>query len=144
MIEAATMAEAHHFIINDLEEGYATRTGFQGSRLSGGQRQRLALTRAFLKEPKLIILDEATSALDPITHTKIQNALRKYLKERSVTCIIIAHHVESLKLADRVILLGKRETTDSVTEILEMGSHEDLMRRRGKYYTLFTSNNQLE
>jgi ATP-binding cassette subfamily B protein len=101
---AAQLARAHDFIL-ELPEGYGTLIGDQGVRLSGGQRQRLALARALLKNPPILILDEATAMFDPEGEKEFIEHCRDTLRERTV--LLITHRPASLALADRVVRLGE-------------------------------------
>jgi subfamily B ATP-binding cassette protein MsbA len=121
---AARQAQAHDFIAA-LPEGYATEVGERGVKLSGGQAQRLAIARAFLKDPPILILDEATSDLDAESEFLVQQALSELMKGRTV--LVIAHRLATVKHADRVVVVhGGR--------IAEMGTHDELMARGDGIY----------
>jgi subfamily B ATP-binding cassette protein MsbA len=124
--EAAKHAAAHDFIV-DLPNGYDTIAGDRGSNLSGGERQRVALARAFLRDAPILLLDEATSALDAESEAKVQEALARLAKGRTV--LVIAHRLATVRDADRILVLdGGR--------IVEFGAHGDLMARNGLYTRL--------
>ena len=126
--EAAQKANAHEFIVG-MEKGYNTVVGEKGAKLSGGERQRIAIARAILKDPKILVLDEATSSLDNRSESLIQNALETLMFER--TTFIIAHRLSTIHKADQIIVLDKGN-------IVEAGQHEDLMSRKGLYHNLYT------
>lgn len=127
IVEAAKMARAHDFI-NELPLRYNTHLEENGANLSGGQRQRLAITRAILKKPDILILDEATSNLDSIMEAAIENTINTFSK--GMTTIIIAHRLSTIKRCDRVFVMDKGE-------IIEQGSHEELLSQGGRYYKLW-------
>jgi subfamily B ATP-binding cassette protein MsbA len=129
IVKAAQLAFADEFI-NELPDKYETVIGERGLRLSGGQRQRLAIARAVLKNPPILILDEATSSLDSVSEAVVQKALEKLMKER--TTIVIAHRLSTIKNADRIIILDKGEIVDS-------GTHEQLMSRNDAYMKLYNA-----
>lgn len=132
VIRAAKIANAHDFIVK-LPDGYNTRVGNKGYQLSGGERQRIAIARAILHDPKIIILDEATASLDTQTEKQIQEALGKLTKGR--TTIAIAHRLSTLSSADRLIVLDKGR-------LAEFGTHTELMRSNGVYYKLVMAQRQ--
>lgn len=125
--DAARIAEAHEFIIN-LPEGYDTVVGERGQKLSGGQRQRLAIARAILKNPPILVLDEATSAVDNETEAAIQRSLEKITQNR--TTIAIAHRLSTIRNADCIYVMDHGK-------IVEWGTHERLLERQGTYAGLW-------
>ena len=130
-LEAVEKAGRQAFVdefVDKLEQGYETVVGERGATLSGGQCQRIALARAFLSDPKILVLDEAISAVDSESEAKIQEAMRRLATDR--TTILIAHRLSSLLLADRVVLLDEGR-------VVEQGKHEDLLRAGGAYARLF-------
>ena len=128
IIKAAKKAHADEFI-DQLDEGYDTVIGYQGSTLSGGQKQRIAIARAFLKDAPILILDEATSALDAHAEHAIDEALKE-LRANSTT-IIITHKLKSITDVDNIIVLKKGVIT-------EIGTHEKLLKNEGEYYNLYS------
>ncbi|MEW6412291.1 MAG: ABC transporter ATP-binding protein [Candidatus Zixiibacteriota bacterium] len=128
VIETARMANAHDFI-EHLESGYDTLVGNRGVKLSGGQRQRLAIARALLKNPQILIFDEATSALDTEAEVLVQEAIDRLMKNR--TTLVIAHRLSTIKHANRILVVdGGR--------IVESGSHEELIKINGLYHRLYS------
>ena len=133
LIAAARAANAHDFIMQ-LPDGYGTEIGERGVRLSGGQKQRLALARAILADPRILILDEATSSVDAEAEYLIQQALERVLKGRSA--LVIAHRLSTIRNADKIIALDRGR-------IVEVGSHEELMQRDGLYSQLYQRQTEL-
>ncbi len=127
VVRAAQAVGAHEFILR-LEDGYETQLQERGSRLSLGQRQLVALARALLADPRILILDEATSSVDIGTERKIEQALRLLLAGR--TAFIIAHRLSTIRDADLIVVLEHGE-------IVEQGSHDELLQRRGLYTSLY-------
>ncbi|MBR5250076.1 MAG: ABC transporter ATP-binding protein [Bacteroidales bacterium] len=123
VIRAAKIANADEFIVQ-LEQGYDTNIGDRGAKLSGGQRQRLAIARAVLKNPPILILDEATSALDTESERLVQDALTTLMKNR--TSLVIAHRLSTIQHADEIIVLQQGE-------IVERGNHDTLIKQGGLY-----------
>jgi len=128
VIEASRAANAHDFI-TALPDGYETIVGEKGVNLSGGQRQRLAIARAILKDPKILMLDEATSALDTESERLVQEALERLMVGR--TTFIVAHRLSTIQRANRIVVLNKGH-------IVEQGDHFTLMERKGLYHYLYT------
>lgn len=124
---AAKLANAHQFI-EYFPEGYNTVVGEQGMRLSGGERQRIALARAILKNPAILILDEATSALDSESEKLVQEALEHLIKNR--TTIVVAHRLSTIRKAHRLLVIDKGK-------IIEEGNHTELMNKNGMYAKLY-------
>ncbi len=127
IIQAAKAAKAHEFIMN-LPSGYETNIGEKGTLLSSGERQRLAIARALLKNPPILILDEATSALDSESERLIQIALANVMKDR--TTLIIAHRLSTVRSADRIFVIDKGR-------MAEIGTHAQLLRKNGIYKKLY-------
>jgi ATP-binding cassette, subfamily B, bacterial len=127
IVEAAKVAEAHEFI-QQLPNGYDTIVGERGQKLSGGQRQRLAIARAVLRDPAVLILDEATSAVDNETEAAIQKSLEQITVNR--TTIAIAHRLSTVRDANRIYVMDRGR-------IAEQGRHEDLLEQHGIYASLW-------
>ena len=125
--EAARAAQAHQFI-TDFQDGYETVIGERGATLSGGQRQRLAIARAFLTKPAILILDDATSAIDSETEDRIQRAIEQAAEGR--TTFLITHRLSQIRWADLIIVMRKGR-------VAAMGTHEELMEESPAYRTIF-------
>ncbi|HEX9998083.1 MAG TPA: ABC transporter ATP-binding protein [Abditibacterium sp.] len=126
VMEAAKAAFAHDFIVG-FPDGYDTLVGERGTRLSGGERQRIAIARAILHNPRILILDEATASVDTQTEAAIQGALQNLIQGR--TTFAIAHRLSTLRNADRLVVVegGK---------VVETGTHDELLAKRGAFYKL--------
>ena len=125
--EAAEAANAKEFI-DALPKGFDTVIGEKGVRLSGGQRQRLAIARALLKDPPILILDEATSSLDTESEKNVQEAIDNLMKDRTV--LVIAHRLSTIINADMIIVLDDGK-------IIESGTHNELLEKDGAYKNLY-------
>ena len=123
---ACRLADAHEFIIRQ-PQGYDTVVGERGSTLSGGQRQRLAIARALLKDPPILILDEATSALDAATEARVSRAMATLMKGR--TTFIIAHRLSTVRDADVILVFDNGR-------VVERGNFEELLRLNGRFAAL--------
>jgi ATP-binding cassette subfamily B protein len=129
VIRAAKMADADHFI-RQLPQGYDTILSERASNLSQGQRQLLAIARAILADPSILILDEATSSVDTRTEARIQKSLLRLMDGR--TSFVIAHRLSTIRDADKVVVIRDGE-------IVEQGTHDELLERRGFYHHLYVS-----
>lgn len=129
---ACKLANAHEFIIN-LEDGYDSFVGDSGMKLSGGQAQRIAIARAILLKPEILILDEATSALDNISEKLIQDSINNMSK--NTTIIVIAHRLSTIVNADKIVVLRDGK-------LLEEGTHIELLENKGYYHQLYLKENK--
>ncbi|ASS68317.1 MULTISPECIES: ABC transporter ATP-binding protein [unclassified Paenibacillus] len=131
--EAAKLANAHSFIMR-LKDGYGKMLSADGSGISSGQKQLLAIARAILANPSMLVLDEATSSIDTVTEIKIQEGLQRLMKGR--TSFVIAHRLGTIRSADKILVLkdGRLE---------EQGTHEELLRRGGFYSELYSSDKEI-
>ena len=130
-VESAARISSAHDFIQRLPQGYETMLGERGNNLSQGQRQLMAIARAALASPRILILDEATSSVDTRTERLIQKALGVLMKGR--TSFVVAHRLSTIRNADQVLVIMDHE-------IVERGTHEALLARRGRYYDLYMSN----
>jgi ATP-binding cassette subfamily B protein len=127
IVQAAKVAHAHKFIM-EFPEGYDTHVGERGVTLSGGQKQRLAIARALLCDPRILILDDSTSSVDTETEYLIQQALAELMKGR--TTFVIAQRLLTLKNADMILVLNHGR-------VVERGKHEELLNNHGLYREIY-------
>ncbi|MFD3259926.1 ABC transporter ATP-binding protein [Paenibacillus lentus] len=132
--EASRLANAHSFIMR-LQDGYDKMLDADGSGISQGQRQLLAIARAILANPSILVLDEATSSIDTVTELKIQEGLQRLMKGR--TSFVIAHRLNTIRQADKILVLKDGR-------LIEQGSHEELLQQEGFYSELYHGNMQGE
>ncbi|MDF2671409.1 MAG: transporter [Paenibacillus sp.] len=133
IMRAAKIANAHDFIVR-MPDGYDTRVGERGHRLSGGEKQRIAIARAIVHDPRILILDEATASVDTETERQIQEAISRLVKGR--TTFAIAHRLSTLRNADRLVVLDKGK-------IAEIGTHDELIEQQGIYYKLVEAQKEM-
>ena len=134
VINVAQQAQAHDFI-SELPEEYDSKVGERGVQLSGGERQRIAIARAFLSDPRILILDDSTSAIDSNTEDKIQFAIKNILKNR--TTILITHRLSQIRWADLILVLKNGE-------IVAKGNHEELLKKSEEYRKIFVKKFDIE
>jgi len=134
VISAAKQANAHNFIIGQ-RDGYDTQVGERGVKLSGGERQRIAIARAIIRDPRILILDEATSSLDTESEILVQQALERLMQGR--TTFVIAHRLSTIQGADIIVVLSEKK-------IEEIGSHKELLAKDGLYARLYRKQFRLE
>ena len=127
IIEACSLSKADEFI-NTLPLRYETMLDENGANLSGGQKQRLAIARALLKKPDILIMDEATSNLDSITEKAIEKTINSL--SRNITMIIIAHRLSTIMRCDKIFVMEKGK-------FIEQGTHAELLEKKGRYYDLW-------
>ncbi len=127
IVSAAKLANAHYFI-SHLPEGYDTVLTADGANLSQGQRQLIAIARAAVADPPVLILDEATSSIDTRTESLIEKGMDSLMKDRTV--FVIAHRLSTVRNSDAIMVLEHGE-------IIERGNHDELIKQQGKYYQLY-------
>jgi ATP-binding cassette subfamily B protein/subfamily B ATP-binding cassette protein MsbA len=127
IIEAAKKANIHTFIVG-LPDGYDAIVGDQGLKLSGGEKQRLAIARALVSDPEILVLDEATSNLDNKSEAIVQDSINRV--SEIITTFVVAHRLSTIRKADIIFVMNKGR-------VVESGSHDELMEKRGRYYDLY-------
>jgi ATP-binding cassette subfamily B protein len=127
-IEAASQQAQAHDFVTTFRDGYETVIGERGVTLSGGQRQRLAIARALLTDPRILILDDSTSAIDSATEDKIQQAISRVRQGR--TTLLITHRLSQIRWADKILVLRRGE-------LIDQGGHAELMKRCELYQRIF-------
>src|SRR5262249_17005954 len=127
-VEAAAQAAEIHDFICSLPQGYETPVGERGGRVSGGRRQRIAIARALVRDPAILILDEATSALDPVSEAALNATIERIARSRTV--IVLTHRLCSITRADRIFVLNHGQ-------LVEAGQHHELLARGGIYHRLW-------
>jgi subfamily B ATP-binding cassette protein MsbA len=127
-VESAARAAYADGFIRALPQGYQTLIGERGVRLSGGERQRLAIARAILKNPPILIFDEATSALDSESEQEVQKAIEAVMQDR--TTVVIAHRLSTIQKAERILVLDEGR-------LVEQGTHQELLDQNGLYRKLY-------
>jgi ATP-binding cassette subfamily B (MDR/TAP) protein 1 len=128
-LEAAKSANAHNFIANFVDR-YDTNCGKGGASMSGGQKQRIAIARSIIRDPKILLLDEATSALDSKSEEIVQKALNEIIANNSCTCIIIAHHLKTIRNCNTIYVIEDHK-------VLEYGNHDELMAKEHRYFDMY-------
>ena len=125
--QASKIAQMHDFILS-LDEGYETYVGERGSTLSGGQRQRMAIARAVILDPPILILDDSTSSVDANTEDQIKKAMESVMEGR--TTFVIANRLSTVHSADQILVMNEGE-------IVEQGNHQELLHLNGKYKQIY-------
>ncbi|WP_409341594.1 ABC transporter ATP-binding protein [Paenibacillus sp. MBLB4367] len=133
IMKAAKIANAHDFIVR-MPDGYDTKVGERGHRLSGGEKQRIAIARAIIHDPRILILDEATASVDTETERQIQEAISRLVQGR--TTFAIAHRLSTLRNANRLVVLDKGK-------VAEIGTHEQLLDKQGIYFKLVEAQKEM-